>query len=397
MTTSGVYYYDLTLNDILQETGEILQVTGDGEDLDGPLAVTAKNFLNRMLKFWEAQGIHLWTYTEYTLFFQVGQAAYDFRDSDTRLVNSFASTTLAADAIATDTVITLASVDDVNLGTVIGIMDDSNDLFWTVVEAIDGTDVTLRDALEAASSTNNIVRVYEPADRAETTAAAAAVATDTNLQLASIAGATEGYVIQVTQDDGSVLHATILNVDDETDIVTLDTALTAAVTIGNAVVMYSSEQNFTPLSRILPDMVRRHSGENSDYEIPIEFDSRKDYFELPNKKQVGTPIQAYYSRQEPQGIMYFWNVPSTAIEYCNFSGERQIQIMTDVDDTFDLPSEWYDAIVYNLAKRLMHRTGCSAQRRAEIRADAKEYLDTVLAFDTAVYPIRLRPKRYGRR
>lgn len=394
---SGEYSLDLTVNEILQETYEILQATGSGEDLAGELSNAGVSALNQMLKMWEAQGIHLWTYTEYTLFFQIGQAEYDFRDASTRLVNSFDSTTLGADALATATSVTLADVTNAAIGKAIGIIDNNNDLFWTVIEAIAGNVVALRDALSTDSSENNIVRIYDTADRFATTAAAAAVATDQIIQVASLTGIDVGYTIQVTQDDGSVLHTTVNAFDESNDQVTLNAALTDSVTIGNDVVVYSSEQNYIPLSRILPDMVRRHSGESSDYEIPIVFESRKDYFELPNKEQIGTPIQAYYSRQEPQGIMYFWNVPSTAIEYCNFSAERQLQILTgDPDETLDIPSEWYDAVTYNLAKRLIPKVGCSQQRRAEIRQDAQDYLNQALAFDSAVYPVRLRPRRYGR-
>lgn len=396
--TSGIYQYDLTLNDVAQEAYEILQSAGSGETLDDSLLPSCVNTLNRMIKMWEAQGIHLWTYTQYTLFFQIGQGVYDFTDASTRLVNEFSSTALTADASALDSIISVESVEDIELGYAIGVINDSNDLFWSVVEAISGTDVTLRDALSVDSGAGNIVRTYQTADRFQTTAAAAQVATDQEVQLASQTGAEAGMIIQITQDDGTVLHTTINSIDEDTDIALLDAPLTAAVTIGNDIVMYTSEQNFIPLSRILPDMVRRHSGENSDYEIPIIFESRKDYKELPNKNIQGTPIQAYYSRQEPQGIMYFWNVPSTAIEYCNFDAERQLQIMSgDPDETFDLPSEWYDALVYNTAKRLIHKVGCSQVRRQEIRQDADDYLTQALAFDTAVYPIRIRPQRYGRR
>ncbi|MGI9251408.1 MAG: hypothetical protein ACR2PR_09435, partial [Pseudohongiellaceae bacterium] len=74
----------------------------------------------------------------------------------------------------------------------------------------------------------------------------------------------------------------------------------------------------------------------------------------------------------------------------------QIQIMESTPtQTFDLPSEWFMALSYNLAKLLMHKVGCSAQRRVEIRQDAMEYLDQALGFDQAVYGVRLDPQRYG--
>ncbi len=147
------------------------------------------------------------------------------------------------------------------------------------------------------------------------------------------------------------------------------------------------------MKRILNDTVRRR--ESTNYEIPIVFQSRKDYFDLPNKNQPGTPIQAYYDRQIPQGVMYLWNAPSSAVSIVNFTYERKLQVMLEATQTFDLPEDWYDAVVYNLAKRLISKVGCSQERKADIVSAAQEYLDNSLAFDQAVYPIRLKPQRYG--
>ena len=400
MTTSGIYTLTLSAEEIIGESFSILQAEGQGETLDGSLFTTAKKSLNRMLKLWEAQGIHLWTYTEYTLFFVKGQAKYDQAINSganlVRVVNDFTSTSLTADVAIGIDVIPVTSAAGMKLGQAIGVLDNNQEIFWSVIEEISGLNITLRDGLAVESNENNIVRFYDTANLVATTAAANQIASDTQVQLAISEGFAAGYTIQITQDDGSVLHTTINAIDFNTDIATLNDALTFAVTIGNNIVAYSSEQNFIPFSRVPDtDAVRRHSGESSDYEIPIVFQSREDYFNLPNKEQPGTVIQAYFDRQEPTGVWYVWNTPSSAIEYLNFTAERKIQIIQNAEDTFDLPSTWYDAVVYQLAKRLIHKVGCSAARRQEIRQDAEEYLNSALAFDSAVYPIRLKPQKYG--
>jgi len=402
MTTnlSGVFELDLTAEDIITESYSVLQAEGQGETLDGNLFTTARKSLNRMLKLWQGQGIHLWTYKEYTLFFVKGQAKYDLTINTganlVRVVDDFTSTTLGATASVGATSVSVASATGMTLGQAIAVMDDENELFWTVIESITGLAIGIRDALALTSSANNVVRFYDTANLVASTAAAGQVATDTEVQLASSVGFAAGYTIQITQDDATVLHTTINSIDFDTDIATLNAALTDAVTIGNDIVAYSGEQNFTPFTRIPEqDAVRRHAGESSDYEIPIVFQSREDYFNLPNKDQQGTVIQAYYDRQEPIGVWYLWNTPSTAVEYLNYTAERQIQIIVNAEDTFDLPTIWYDAVVYQLAKRLIHKVGCSAARRAEIREDAQDYLNQALAFDSAVYPIRLKPEKYG--
>jgi len=351
MATSGSYNLDLTFNDILQEAYELLQAVGSGEDLSGTLTTQALNSLNSLLKAWEAQGIHLWTQEEYTLFLVKGQAVYDFRLAATRLVNEFQSTALSADEAIGQTVLGVTSSANMVLGQPIGVIDENNELFWSIIEAIpDATSVTLKDALTVAAASGAIVRHYSPTDPVNTTLAAGAVATDTTVELATVVGMSVDNIIGITDDTGAVLWTTIQAIDTDTNIVTLNDAITATSSIGVDVITYKSTQNFIPVSRITS--VRRHAGENSDYEIPIVNGSRADYFDLPNKDQSGTPIQSYYSRQEPQGVMYLWNAPSSAVDYINFTAERQMQIMSgDGNETFDLPSEWFDALTYQLAKR----------------------------------------------
>ncbi len=403
---SGQYDFNLTLNSIILEALEILQAVGTGETIDGNNYNTAVRSLNMLLKLWEAQGIHLWTYEEFTLFLKVGQRIYDIRDPSTVVVDGerWKSVQLTADAAAAADSITVADASELELGNAIGILKDDNDLFWTVVERIVGNVVQLRTPLDGAASSGRFARYYATRGQGGTTLAAGAVATDQIVTVASIVGLEPGQQFGVTDDTGDVFWTTINSIDADTDQVTLNDQLTATSSIGNAVIFYTSAQNYTPFSRIPDkDAVRRHSGETSDYEIPIVHQSREEYMQLPNKQQRGTVIQTYYDRQEPAGKWYVWNAPATAVEYINFTAEREIQIMTDPQQTFDLPQEWYLAVSYNLAKLLIPKIGCSAERRLLIMGDgtpnneglAGEYLNQALAFDTAIYGIRLVPQQYG--
>ena len=49
-------------------------------------------------------------------------------------------------------------------------------------------------------------------------------------------------------------------------------------------------------------------------------------------------------------------------------GDEFAVLMVNADDTFDLPSEWFDAICYNLAVRLIPKFGCSPARVPLIKA-----------------------------
>lgn len=310
MATSGVYDLSLSLTDIITEAFDIMQIGADGETLSADMLKRATSSLNMMIKTWEAQGIHLWSFTEGTLFLTVGQEKYDFATAN--LANEFFETTLAADAAASATTITVEDDADIVDGDTIGIIQEDNDIFFTTVNGVPAANVvTLTDALPLAANSGAFVRNYRG--------------------------------------------------------------------------------TFVPVSRILN--VRRR--ESDLYEIPIVFESREDYFDLPNKEQLGNPIQAYYSRQEPFGVMFLWNSPISSVPVINFTYERKIQIMVDNNDTFDFPEEWFDAIVYNLAVRLIPKYGCSVGRAQYITAQAKEYLDQALAFDTAVFPITMNMEQYG--
>ena len=312
MALSGVYALTSTFDDIAQEAMELLQVVGDGETITTEMKDKIKPTLNLMLKAWEGQGIHLWTFTEGTLFLNVAKSEYDLTSNLVHAANTWYETTLTQDEVLGAGTITVSNATDISNGDSIGIIDANNDLFWTTVN-----------------------------------------------------GAPAG------------------------NVVTLSMTLPTAVTSGSIVFNYTD--SIIPVRRVL-DVRRR---ESNDYEIPITFASRKDYFNLPNKNSLGLPIQAYYSRQETQGIFYVWTAPSQATSVINFTYERETQIIDGDTNNFDIPSYWLEAVAYNLADRLTFKFSCSPERKQMIKADALQYLNDALSFDDAVYPITVEIQQNG--
>ena len=324
MSTSGIYTLSYDLNELAVETYDVMQIGADGETLSGDMVGRFKKSANLLLKEWQTQGIHLWSYTEGTLFLTVGQEKYDFRDSTTHVANDWFETTTTADTTAGATSIPVTSADNIQNGDPIGIIQNDNDLFWTTVDGTpSGLTVNLDDAIPLATVSGAFVRNY----RLETT----------------------------------------------------------------------TTPELIPISRILPAGVRRQ--ESTDYEIPIIFASRKDYFDLPNKNQSGTPIQAYYSRQdvagETSGIMYLWNAPISSVPVINFTYERKLQILNEADNTIDLPDYAQLAFIYNVAVKLIPKFGTSQGLADWIREEAQLMKNDMLSYDSAVYPIRMKMKRYG--
>lgn len=302
MATSGNTSLSLTLNQLLEDAFDALQVGQEGETLNDNMYSRGKKALNRMLKAWQAQGIHLWTIEDGYLFLDKSVNEYPF--SSAKVTNTYYSTTLDAAEVSGQTVLSVASTANMANGQSIGIIDENNDIHWSTI----------------ASFVTN-------------------------------------------------------------DTVTINDALTTDSNSGAAVFYYTA--GFNPVSRVLS--VRRRDTSYND--VPVNFES-KDYFDrLPNKTDTGTPVVAYYDRQETTGTMYVWPAASDASFVMPFTYERQIEIMSSATNTFDLPEYWYEAVIYNLARRLLVQYGASPGRAAEIKELAKDTLDLALSFDSTLYPV----------
>lgn len=186
--------------------------------------------------------------------------------------------------------------------------------------------------------------------------------------------------------DGSIQWSTIASISSLE--ITMDDVLTQDTLAGGKV--YNFNDALDSVSRIID--VRRK--EETNYEIPINFDSRDNYMDLPNKSETGMPIQAYYSRQRVNGIMYVWPAAIDAKSVLNFTYERQLDIVENTTQELDIPNYWFNAFIWGVAKMLITRIGVSPALAAEIRANADIYMNEALSYDNPVYPIEMYMERY---
>lgn len=219
----------------------------------------------------------------------------------------------------------------------------------------------------------------------ETTLSAAEATSQTILSCTSTANMAAGDNIGILLDTKDIHWTTI--VSKNTLTVTIATALPSAAASGALVRNYTG--TFIPADRITE--VRRR--ESSNYEIPVNFESREDYFDLPDKTSQGAIVQSYFSRQNTEGVMYVWPSPNTARDVINFTYERPLQAIDNVTDEIDVPGYWLEAIITNLAERLILKFGCSPQRSIFIKEAAQRSLDLALSYDQEYYPIKLEIKR----
>lgn len=106
--------------------------------------------------------------------------------------------------------------------------------------------------------------------------------------------------------------------------------------------------------------------------------TRDEYDILPNKTATGQPTNFYYDRQREDARLMVWPVAGTVSgETIEISYAREIAD-ADLDNPVDVPTEFYDATVLNLAWRL---SSLFQTNRPELRVTAREALDLALAFD----------------
>jgi hypothetical protein len=99
-------------------------------------------------------------------------------------------------------------------------------------------------------------------------------------------------------------------------------------------------------------------------EIPMIRLTRDEYDNLPVKNTTGTPTQFYYDRQKEDALFYVWPVLASASgETVEITYEREFEDV-DINDTIDLPGEWWDVAVLQLASRLVHSYGSEAAKQS---------------------------------
>lgn len=157
MAVSGSKNFSVTRTDIVNASLRKIGAFDAGEDLGPDESKAAVLALNLMIKEWSARGIDVPWREDVTLFLQSGQRSYRIGATGDHATTSYVETTLAADAISGDTVISLTSISGIAAADFIGIKLDSGLIHWTTV--VD-TITTITVALPADASAGNAVYTY---------------------------------------------------------------------------------------------------------------------------------------------------------------------------------------------------------------------------------------------
>src|SRR3972149_1825831 len=215
---------------------------------------------------------------------------------------------------------------------------------WTVGEAtlflqLDQTQYSL-----GSSSTDHASETV-----IQTELTADALSSATTITVDSITGISASDNVAVQVDDGT-LHWTTVNGAPSGSTVTLTTGIDDTASDGALVFVYT-----TKLIRPLKILSARRHNYTSAIDTPLDEMDRIEYREQPNKTSEGTPTSFFYDRRggaNALGRIHVWPEPDNVEDAVKFTFARPIQDFNAAGDDPDLPQEWIDCLIYNLALRL---------------------------------------------
>lgn len=247
---------------------------------------------------------------------------------------------------------------------------------WAVTEGVLFPQVSQSRYGLSSSSTDHATETYY-----ETALTSAASSGATSLSLDDTTNIAVSDYIGVKVDDGT-LHWTTVSSKTSSSVV-IATALDDDAAADNPVFTYT-----TKIVRPLKIVDARRYNIASGTEVPISDNqgslmARLDYFALPNKAQTGTINRAFYDprRSDQDGHLYLWQPPSAVTDLVKFTWHRPIMDFDAAGDNPDLPVEWIDALVYNLAAAIMIEFDVPQERMQAIATSAVSYLDDVSGDD----------------
>lgn len=160
MTVSGITTYSQTRDLISTDALLLLGVYSQGDTVTTNDLTFCSNILNKMVKGWEGQGIHIWTSQEGSLFLTAGKQHYDTSSTDPDVSGD----DVVFDVLTVDgsgTALTVTQTTYMNVNDNIGIKLDNNTIQWTTISALpSSTTITLNASLTSAASSGNNVFVF---------------------------------------------------------------------------------------------------------------------------------------------------------------------------------------------------------------------------------------------
>ena len=162
-----------------------------------------------------------------------------------------------------------------------------------------------------------------------------------------------------------------------------------------SVTLVAAQADYTLTPKPMRVIEARRKVTSSSIETPLMEWARQTYIEQPNKTISSIPTAFYYEPQRDAGTLYLWPTPSAATASAMTVELTYLRRMDDFDASNndpDLPQEWLEALVWNLANRLEPEYPVNDPRLAQkIEMRAEMMLAEIEAFDTEPASLFLQP------
>lgn len=211
-----------------------------------------------------------------------------------------------------------------------------------------------------------------------TTLSSAAAFGASTISVTAVTGFADTYQVGVVLDNGTIGWSTESGAPSGSTI-TLSTPLTDSA--GNGAVVYVYPVGILRPLRVVSGR-RNYLPSNIDTEMTQM--ARIDYRNLPNKSNTGTITQFFYDPRggaNTQGVMHVWPAPPDVNSAMKFTWWRPVQDFVTGGNTPDLPNEWIDALIWNLAFKMGPEYDCPPQRYQMITEHATSSLQLVMGWD----------------
>lgn len=120
---------------------------------------------------------------------------------------------------------------------------------------------------------------------------------------------------------------------------------------------------------------------------PMTVLSRKEYMDLPNPADPGISTQFFYSPQLVSGVFYPWPNPQNANFGARFTWYRPLMDLTTPSNTADIPQEWCNGLMWNIALEMAPEFDVPPPRFTMIQTMADRKLDLIQSYDRESEPI----------
>lgn len=123
---------------------------------------------------------------------------------------------------------------------------------------------------------------------------------------------------------------------------------------------------------------------------PMNVYNRYDFNMLPNTAE-GTPVNLYYQPLRTTGEIKLWPTPNDSTTEITIHYQAMYEDMDSSSDDFDFPSDWIQALIYNLAWSLSPEYGIPPTDRGLIMKEAEYWHNYALSAGTEEGSLFIQP------